>query len=84
MGSENVSEERGDSRGALQKDDGAVRIPSHNAYWFQGYRKEVDGTGIADPDVVAQLVERYHVAAWDVLCLQEVQSEEVAARVQHG
>jgi len=57
------------------------RIVSHNAYWFQGVPFEGTNPGSPAPAIFAGLIEVYRSLQPDLLCLQEVQSAEVAEQL---
>ncbi|HTL53269.1 MAG TPA: endonuclease/exonuclease/phosphatase family protein [Planctomycetota bacterium] len=58
-----------------------IRILSHNAFWFQGYPFDGDQPGLADAGVLAEMTALYRRIGADIVCLQEIQSPEVAQAV---
>jgi len=56
----------------------SLRIACNNAFWFQGVPFEPDEPGPPVAEIFDALVERYRSLRADLLCLQEVQSPEVA------
>jgi endonuclease/exonuclease/phosphatase family metal-dependent hydrolase len=57
----------------------ALRIVSHNAFWFQGASFPSDSPGPPDGRVLHALAALYASLAPDVLCIQEVQDAETFA-----
>jgi len=53
-----------------------IRILCHNVFWFQGVPFAADRPKGPNRTVLASLVERYRAVEPDVVCLQEIQSEE--------
>lgn len=59
----------------------SLRIVSHNAFWYQGHPFYGDLPGEPEPGILARLVTVYRGLNPDLLCLQEIQSPEVAASI---
>lgn len=60
----------------------SVTIVTHNAYWFQGAPTLwPEERAAARPEVIDRLAEFYAGLAPDLLCLQEVPDEQVAAEL---
>lgn len=60
----------------------ALKILTHNVYWFQGYPPRWGEERVAEvPEVLAALTELYRAQAIDLICLQEVHRPELAARL---
>ena len=59
-----------------------MRVLTHNVYWFQG-NPPVWGTEQvkAAPEIVEQLAKLYRDARADVMCLQEVHSDDPCRRI---
>jgi endonuclease/exonuclease/phosphatase family metal-dependent hydrolase len=57
----------------------ALRIVSHNAFWFQGASFPSDSPGPPDRRVLNALAELHASLAPDVLCIQEIQDAETFA-----
>ena len=53
-----------------------TRVLSHNVFWFQGVPFETDKPGAPYPGVPEGLARVHAEAGPDVICLQEVQSDE--------
>lgn len=51
-------------------------ILSHNAFWFQGVPFPTDMPGAPDTEILRRLCEMYRRINPDVICLQEIQSQE--------
>jgi exonuclease III len=54
-----------------------VKILSHNTFWFQGVPFLTDQPGSPDATVIKSLCELYRAIDPDVICLQEIQSQQV-------
>lgn len=59
----------------------AIRLVSHNAFWFQDSSFALDAPPAPRADVLEQLCALYRKLRADVLCLQEVQSEITAQKI---
>ena len=54
-----------------------MRILCHNVFWFQGVPFSPDSPGEPEVEVFQALMDLYRRLEPDVLCLQEVQSEQI-------
>jgi len=64
----------------LQTKGRRIKIATHNVYWFQGHPFSRDQPGEENRVVFARLCALYAQKEFDLLCLQEIQSREVADR----
>lgn len=63
-------------------DEFAVKILTHNVYWFQGHPSRWGRERVAEaPEVLNALTRLYAAADVDVLCLQEVHRSDLAETV---
>lgn len=58
-----------------------VRLLSHNVFWFQGYPFATDQPPAPREEIMDGLAKIYIENNIDILCLQEVQSEEAAKAI---
>lgn len=65
----------------LNYDKAKVRLLSHNVFWFQGYPFTSDQPSVPREDILDGLAKLYVENNVDILCLQEVQSEEAAKAI---
>jgi len=59
----------------------AVKIISHNVYWFQGHPFSESCPGAPNQEILRRLCTLYREKEAAILCLQEIQSEDVAMAV---
>ncbi len=55
-----------------------IKILTHNVYWFQGHPFSGDQPGQENPVILQRLCALYAQTEADLLCFQEIQSENVA------
>ncbi|HOE65492.1 MAG TPA: hypothetical protein PLO62_03110 [Candidatus Hydrogenedentes bacterium] len=58
-----------------------LTVLSHNVFWFQGAPYAPEMPGMPAPEVLEGLLYVYRAFSPDVVCLQEIQSEDVFERV---
>lgn len=59
-----------------------MKIVSHNAFWFQGHPFATDQPTGENPEIFAKLCALYQNIDADILCIQEVQNEDVAEKTR--
>lgn len=61
-----------------------IKILTHNVYWFQGHPFTGDRPEQEHPIIFQRLCALYAQTGADLLCLQEIQSENVADKAFHA